>query len=84
MAKVTYWTCDHCGKSQTNSKEMVMVSIESVKQTSVYASAPHTWSSALWCEPCCKELGMPIWPDKLEPGVTPPSIEDMVRQIAAE
>jgi hypothetical protein len=34
-----------------------------------------------WCDDCCIKLGLKNPPDKKEPVVSPPTIEDMIREL---
>lgn len=83
MTVITTWTCDRCAKTDTKADNHSHVSIGCRSALSPYGK-PNIAREALWCEDCVKALKVYI-PNKPAPdALPPPTLEDLIREIAAE
>lgn len=84
MGIITTYTCDKCGHTQQNDKQMwkLLVSL-------VHHGFEHNYSTTkrevLWCRACVERKGFLPIPGEQEKSdsTPPPTIEDMIREIVA-
>lgn len=83
---VTTYTCDKCGKTQTEPKQMWELGIVAREQTAHFGRWVGTpKESALWCRSCVVKLGLLPSTENDPPKPTPtPTFEDMLREIIRE
>ncbi len=95
MAIRTLYACDHCKKEQDNSEDMYGVAIlvtDDPRKLCIggYGYSTMTMRSnevhhgSMWCKVCIQRVGLAFVPSPKAPGITPPSLEDMIREIATE
>jgi len=85
MGIKTTYTCDRCGHTQDNDKQMwkLLVSLAHHGNEHNYST---TKQEVLWCRSCVEKYGfLPIPSEKEKPDVPPPAptIEDMILEIVA-
>lgn len=83
---VTTYTCDKCGREQTESKQMWEIGIsarESTIKFNKWVATPK--ESVLWCRSCVVKLGLLPSAENDPPKPVPtPTFEDMLREIIRE
>ncbi len=91
--KATTYTCDKCGETGDNDRFLAEVVV------GIRAAYPHYGGHAMavgnskrrglsveWCTPCCNKagIGFPPAPEEGEKVPEPPTLEELIREIAAE
>jgi hypothetical protein len=92
MAIKTTYTCDRCGHAQDDAEQMwsVGVTYSHGHGRLEYIGGKSTYGAALWCRACMQHLGI-LGPHQAQvedaaakPAPAPPSLEDLIREIARE
>ncbi len=92
MIRTTY-TCDRCGEESDKSVYLhnVVVGIRAAYphyggHVMAVGNSKRRALSVEWCEPCCNKagIGFPPKPEDDEKPPEPPTLEELIREIAAE
>lgn len=88
MIKTTY-TCDRCKKDQPERKDVYEIKLTAEGGSYAYSTGRFNsiaafQSGAHWCRACLIETGFFTWTTaEAKPPETPPTLEEMIRQIIA-
>lgn len=82
---VTTWTCDGCGKKQTNPDDMweVSISLKQCRHEGPYHS-PRPGPKEVWCRVCVVKAGLVPPPKTVKDHPVAATLEDLVREIVHE
>lgn len=86
MTTITY-TCDRCKKVQAKRADLYTLTLQAKNGEYGYSGHELTVSSSIpaadWCRDCCVETGFVKWQPVEKQPPAPPTLEEMIRQIAA-
>jgi hypothetical protein len=80
MTKTTY-TCDRCGKGVDRGE---LFNVEIIVENAHYYVRREAKQWKEWCKQCITDSGLVVYEKLKDPEVTPPSFEDLVREIIRE
>jgi hypothetical protein len=80
MTKTTY-TCDRCGAEVERGE---LFGIEIVVENVHYYVRREAKKQKEWCRQCITDAGLIVYERLVNPEITPPSFEDLVREIIRE
>lgn len=88
---VTTYTCDKCKHSQEHPQSPkqlwdIGIGIETAGCSSYYSTSPKLAHKQMWCRSCVIKAGLfpPSRTDEEKTPTPPPTLEDMIREIARE
>ena len=80
------YICDRCGveEEHNNCRDVRITTSVITTNGSVMYNIPNKMTPKLWCKSCLSMFGLWIVEEKSQGYSTPPSLEDIIRELAGE